>query len=273
MLIHTPKINSQRGVTLLELMIALVTISVITVAIFQLYITQHKNYMTQDDVSNIQQNARAALNELGKQIRMAGFGLPMGVKALAVANTNPDTITVTYRTNDCETYLATAMSQPSAQLECATDVSCFDAGQWVYIYEPDSASGEWLEITQVVTGSMRLQHSTTTLSRKYGANSLVLSMSQVKFYIDKTTDANHPSLMVQSMGQLPQVYAEDISDLQFRYRMKSGAIDDEPAIVDNVREVMISVTGRSFKPDPDNMNTPYRRRSFATSVFLRNVGI
>jgi hypothetical protein len=79
--------------------------------------------------------------------------------------------------------------------------------------------------------------------------------------------------MVQLVGQPPQVYAEDITDLQFRYKLLSGVIDDEPVIVDNVCEVMIAVTGRSFNPDPDNSNDPYRQRSFATSVYLRNVGI
>jgi hypothetical protein len=98
-------------------------------------------------------------------------------------------------------------------------------------------------------------------------------MNQVKFFIDQTTDADHPSLMVQSIGETPQLYAEDITDLQFRYKMKSGAIEDAPAIVDNIREVMISVTGRSFKPDPDRPDDPYRERIFATSVYLRNVGI
>ncbi len=266
------KIKSPRGISFLEVIIALIIMGAVTTAIFQLYLTQHKNYMTQDDVTTIQQNARASIDELGRQIRMSGYDLPMTVDPVVSANTNPDTITVTYRSNDCETYLATAMSQPSAQLECASDVSCFHAGQWVYIYEPDSTIGEWLEITQVQTGSNCLQH-TTTLSRKYGANSTVQSMNQVKFFIDHTTDVDHPSLMVQSIGETPQLYAEDITDLQFRYKMKSGAIEDEPVIVDNIREVMISVTGRSFKPDPDRPGDPYRERTFATSVYLRNVGI
>ena len=267
------KVKSQRGISFVEVVTALLIMGVVTTAIFQLYIRQHKNYLTQDDVTNIQQNVRASIDELGRQIRMAGFDLPVGLPAIAASNTNPDTIMITYILGDCETYLSAPMPQPSAELKCATDISCFYEGQWVYIYEPDSAIGEWFEITQVQEASLHLQHNTMQLSRKYGANSLVLAMTQVKFYIDNTTDTAHPNLMLQIMGQPPQVYAEDVIDLQFRYKMKNGTIVDVPTIVDNTREVMISVTGRSHRPDPDDAQNPHRHRTFATSVSLRNIGI
>lgn len=267
------KITCRQGVSFLEVMIALVIMGVVTTAIFHLYITQHKNYLTQDDITNIQQNARASIDELGRQIRMAGFDLPVGLPAIYPSNTNPDTITVTYLMGGCETYLSAPMPQPSAELKCATDVSCFWDGQWVFIYDPDSAVGEWFEITQVQEAALHLQHNTMTLSRKYGANSLILAMTQVKFFVDNTSDTAHPNLMVEVMGQPPQTYAADITDLQFQYRMKNGVIEDQPTVIDNIREVLISVAGRSHRPDPEKPNNPYRQRSFATSVYLRNVGI
>jgi hypothetical protein len=278
------RIKDSRGVSLLEVLLSLVIMGFVTTAIFQLYIRQHKNFMIQDDVTNIQQNVRAAIDELGRQIRMAGYGLPQGVPALVASNTNPDTITITYLGTNCETFLSAPMPQPSAELKCGSDVSCFSEGQWVYIYEPDSSIGEWLEITQVQVAAGHLQHNTVVLSRRYGANSLVLALTQVKYYIDNTTDPDHPTLMVEMPGRPPQVYAEDITDLQFLYRMKNGMVLDEPDILANTREVIISVSGRSHIPDPDLLgdgddddddddgNSPYRYRTFVTSVSLRNFG-
>ncbi|HWR81728.1 MAG TPA: prepilin-type N-terminal cleavage/methylation domain-containing protein [Candidatus Deferrimicrobium sp.] len=267
------KAANSRGATLLEVLIAVAIMGFVTAAIFELYVTQHKHYIVQDDITNIQQNVRASIDELGRQIKMAGYDLPLGLPALKASNTNPDTITITYQIGNCETYLAAAMPQPSAELKCATDISCFYEGQWVYIFEPDSSIGEWFQITQVQEASMHLQHNTMQLSRRYGANALVLSMTQVKFYVDNTTNPDHPNLMLKIMGQTPQVYAEDVTNLQFQYRMKNGVVVDVPTVVDHVREVLIDVTGRSRRPDPDEPQNPYRQRTFSTSVFLRNVGV
>jgi len=270
------KIKSQRGTSFLEVMIALLILGVVTTAIFKLYITQHKNYLTQDDVTTIQQNVRASIDEMSRHIRMAGYDLPVGLPSMGAANTDPDTITITYLSSGCDTYLASDMLQPSSELKCGTDISCFYDGQWVFIYDPDSAAGEWFEITEVQVAAKQLQHNTMVLSRKYDANALVLAMSQIKFFVDNTTDPNHPNLMIHIMGQPPQVFAEDITDLQFQYCMKNGAVVDVPTVIDNIREVSISISGRSHKPDvelAEELENQYRQRTFSTSVYLRNVGV
>ncbi|MDH4158173.1 MAG: prepilin-type N-terminal cleavage/methylation domain-containing protein [candidate division Zixibacteria bacterium] len=264
--------RNQRGLSLLEVIIALAVMGVVTIAIFQLYITQHKNYMTQDDISVIQQNARSSIDEIARNVRMAGHEIPAGLEAIAAANTDPDTITVIYNASGCDTYLSDAMPQPSAELKCATDVSCFSEDQWVYIYEPDSGGGEWFEITEVQIGSRHIQHNTMTLSKCYGKDAIMVGLEMVKFFIDNTTDPDHPNLMVQRPGQTPQVFAEDIIDLQFRYRMKNGMIIDQPTLVDNIREVMIAVTGRSSAPDYESEGQDhYRSRTFSSAVYLRNI--
>jgi len=257
-------------------MIALLILGVVTTAIFKLYITQHKNYLTQDDITTIQQNVRASIDELSRHIRMAGYDLPLGLPSIAAANTDPDTITITYLSDGCDTYLSAPMPQPSSELKCGTDISCFYDGQWVYIYDPDLASGEWFEITHVQAAAYHLQHNTMVLSRKYDANALVLAISQIKFFVDNTTDPNHPNLMIHIMGQTPQVFAEDIIDLQFQYCMKNGAVVDVPTVIDNIREVSISISGRSHKPDvelAEELENQYRQRTFSTSVYLRNIGV
>ncbi len=265
--------NSSRGFSLVEVMIALLLSAVVTSAAFKAYVSQHKNYMIQDDITNIQQNARASLDELTRQVRMAGYQLPNGLPSILASNTNPDTITITYHQSGCDTYLSAAMPQPSAELKCGSDVSCFSVGQWVYIWEADSAKGEWLNLTQVQAGSNHLQHNTMSLSRKYGANSNVLSITQLKFYVDRS-DTTHPKLMMAPISGVAQIYADDISDLQFTYRLKNGTTVDVPASYQDVVEVLIAVTGRSTNPDPDRpAGKQYRYRTFNTSVMLRNQGV
>jgi hypothetical protein len=81
---------------------------------------------------------------------------------------------------------------------------------------------------------------------------------------------------VQSIGQAPQVYAEDLSDLQFQYRMKNGLVIDNPVVADDIREVLITIQGRSQNASSDPQvpsDDPYRYRTYATTVHLRNVGL
>lgn len=267
------KLRDRRGISLVEMLIAFALTGVVTASVLKAYVTQHKNYMVQDDITHIQQNVRASIDELSRQCRMAGYALPLGLPSIEAANTDPDTITIVYHDDGCDTYLDAAMPQPSSELKCATDVSCFYDGQWVYIFEPDSGGGEFFEITHVQPSSQHLQHNTMTLSKAYTKDAVILSLMRVQFYIDQT-DPDHPNLMIRLPGKTPQVYAENISDLQFRYRLEDGNLVNVPVAVEDVREILISVTGRSANPDPDKPeDEQYRTRTSSTSVALRNLGV
>ncbi len=273
MKIFTRSCSNNRGASLLEVLIALFLTGIITAAVFQTYLTQHQNYLVQDDITEIQQNTRAAVDELTRQIRMAGYALPAGLPSIVASNTNPDTITISYKDDNCGTYLSAAMPQPSAELKCATDLSCFHENEWVYIYETDSGKGEFFVITQVQNSSLHLQHNTMSLSRKYGQKSLVLTINSLKFYVDKTTDPAHPCLMVKMINQAtPQVYAENITDLQFKYRLANGSVVDVPTAVSDVRQVLIHVVGRSNTPTKNKQGQDtFRSRTFDSEVYLRNL--
>ena len=277
MKLNIRKLQCQKGISFLELMIALAIMGIVTMTIFRLFVTQHNNYIAQDDVSIIQQNARASIDELSRHIRMAGHRLPLGLAPISSSNTNPDTITITYRTDDCETYLSATMGSPSSEMECGSSVSCFRDGQWIFILEPDSGGGEWFQIAEVKESASRILPASGSPSKAYAADAVLLSMTQIKFFVDDVTSPDHPTLMVQVPGRAPQPFAEDVEDLQFRYRMKNGMVLEEPAVPHDIREVMISISGRSSREniamEPVAGNDPYRRRTFTTSVFLRNVGI
>ncbi len=266
-------LKNNRGVSLVEVLIGLFMTGLVVASVFGVYVNHHKNWMIQEDVTEMQQSARAVIDELTRQVRMAGHGLPLGLPGLEAYNTNPDTIVITYQANGCDAPLEHTMPNTSAELRCdGHDVSCFEDGQWAYIFNPDSGGGEFFLITEVQVGSSHIQHNTMALSRAYTAGSILLSLERVKYYIDRT-DTLRPKLMMQLLGQTPQVYAENIEDLQFRYVMKNSAVVDVPVSTADIRSVRISLTGRSARPDPDFPADPYRRRTFASEVNLRNFDI
>ena len=275
------KLGDARGTTLLEVLIALAITGIVTMSILKLYVTQHENYLTQDDITNVQQNARAAIDEISRQIRMAGHQLPAGVVALSASNTNPDTVTVTYMNSTCETHIVTDMVSKASVLmtDPADDISCFHDGQWAYIFNPDSSDGEWFEISTVLAGSNQLSHSTMELSTTYDSGTVVLNLVRVKFFVDTAAisafdGVQRPCLMAQVFGEDSVVYAENISDLQFQFRLTNGSLVDVPVLVEDVREVLISVESRSANADIDAADgeDPYRRRTYNSSVNMRNIG-
>jgi len=68
----------QRGLTLIELMVALAIAFIVIGAVYQAITSQQRTYTIQDQVAEVQQNARVAMNILMRDLRMAGFGRPEG---------------------------------------------------------------------------------------------------------------------------------------------------------------------------------------------------
>ena len=77
--------TNQRGVTLTELLIAL-ALGLFTIgAVYSVYLNQVKKQIVQEDVLAMQQTARAALDMMAREIRMAGYD-PMGVSRDAASS-------------------------------------------------------------------------------------------------------------------------------------------------------------------------------------------
>ncbi len=65
--------NNKRGFTLVEILITLLLASIVTAAIYKTFREQQKSYIVQEEVVEMQQNLRAALDIMSREIRMAGY--------------------------------------------------------------------------------------------------------------------------------------------------------------------------------------------------------
>ncbi len=266
-------LRSSKGASLIEVLIGLFLAGLVTAAIFELYINQHKQWSIQEDRTEIQQNARAAIDELTRTVRMAGHALPIGLSAVEAFNTNPDTITINFVEDECQAVLTAAMGSYGAALACdSQDLSCFYDGQWAYIFQPDSGGGEFFEISGVDSANWLISHTSMNMSKAYPKDAIVLALQRMKYFIDYS-DSLHPNLMLELPGQNPAVYAENVTDFQVRYRMKNGIMVDVPPIVADVRAVEIVLTARSAEPDPDMPSDPYRSQVYTSMINLRNLDI
>ncbi len=258
------------GFTLVEVLVAAVIASIAIAAGFQVFVSHNRNHVIQNGITNMQQNGRAATDELVHKIRRAGYRLPGNMPALEAWDTNPDTIAVTFMMEPmCTASISQAMPQPSAELKClGSDLSCFHDNTWAYIYDAAVDSGEFFFITHVQESAFHIQHNLGPLSKKYPAGSQIFMLEYRKYYVDNS-DTLHPKLMLQGASAGPDIYADDIEDLNFRFKMADGTILDTITVARYVREVLIQVVART--PKSDLFLNEYRRDTLATRVKVRNL--
>jgi type IV pilus assembly protein PilW len=88
----------KKGITLIELLVALVIGGIIIAGIYRVFVSQSKAYVVQDQVAETQQNIRSAMEILLRDLRMAGFdgdNTPLTTSITPGANT----ITIFYERN------------------------------------------------------------------------------------------------------------------------------------------------------------------------------
>ena len=67
-------LKGSKGLSLIELLVALVMSSILIAAVYRTFVSQQKTYMVQEQVVDMQQNVRSAIGRMMREIRMAGFG-------------------------------------------------------------------------------------------------------------------------------------------------------------------------------------------------------
>jgi type IV pilus assembly protein PilW len=94
----------KKGVTLIELLVVLVICGIVIGGVYRVFISQTKAYTVQDQVAEIQQDVRGAMEIMVRDIRMAGFqSRSFGSAAIAdspiVTPLSNNSITVNYEYN------------------------------------------------------------------------------------------------------------------------------------------------------------------------------
>ena len=85
---------SNQGFTLIELMIGMAVSLLAMGAIYSTFLSQHKSYLVQDQTAAMQQNLRAAMFYMQREIRMAGLD-PLGTANTGIVTANASSISFT----------------------------------------------------------------------------------------------------------------------------------------------------------------------------------
>ncbi|MDD1757921.1 MAG: prepilin-type N-terminal cleavage/methylation domain-containing protein [Methanotrichaceae archaeon] len=286
--------------TLIELLIAMAISAVLSAAIYRTFIGQHKTYAVQEQVVDMQQNVRVAINRMMREIRMAGFGnvsnlLPLtafttfnGLQVLTLNNIitpsdnknnvvqSDDQITIIGAFEQIST-LAAVPTVGTNTIQLSGRASEFDNGYRKYI----CIGG--LE-THTAT-NVDIPSNTITLNENVVNNFPVgTSVFKVKAITYRLRwDNSSPNMPVLTRedntdGGGTQVVAENIEDLQFRYILDDKSESDSPADASKIRLVRVTVNARTRIPDLEFKADPefkagtggFRRRTITSNILVRN---
>ncbi len=250
--------SSREGFTLVEVMTAMVILGIVATAAYATFQFQHASFTVQNRLAEAQQNLRATLEIMSRDIRMAGYGIPQAVNVPAgllpggdntIRNirtlnrtTGPDEIYILYMYDmDAavpSTDAPTGMAIYASTLN-VTSVAGFWDGDLVLV--GDGINADLFEVTQPPAaptlnfdpgGSANGFNDATphTPFPGYAAGTTTVSKARfVRYFID-TTDPDHPTLMLDRMTGAAQPLADDIEDMQVQY----GLDTDGDFVVDTV---------------------------------------
>ena len=291
--------NGTAGFSLIEVMAAIVILGIAMTAVFSTFLFQQQSYTTQVRVAEMQQNLRDAVETISRDIRMCTYGIPSNVNIVdneitsrylkpVNSTSGPDGIYVLYRYDGDAAYPSfdNVNMAAGATTVALTSTAGFATGDRILVYNATNA-----DLRQVATAA----GTTLTLQAGVGtaySGATLARVRYVRYYVDNTTDAAHPTMMVDRRNGQSQPLADDIEDLQFQYSMDTNG-DGVIEVVDNnavgnasfVRQVHVWLLARSRITEkgwvdtgdrnmadhsPGVANDGYRRRRTEMVVDVRN---
>jgi prepilin-type N-terminal cleavage/methylation domain-containing protein len=259
--------EKKNGVTLIELLIALVLSSILTAALYRIFISQQNTYTVQDQVVNMQQNARIAMGQMTKEIRMAGYG---GDMLSVFGHINGFTDIITPASNAITIIFADqvgALKQNTAkgtqQLK-VTNSRIFNADKKRYLclnglnnYSVESVAEDTIILT-------------APLAESHPINQPVYLVKAISYYLG-ISGGKTALRRNENTGGGGQPLAENIENLEFTYFDTNGNVTSNPP---DIRMVKVTVTAKTDMLDPQlKGGDGYRRRKLSSNVNVRNMGL
>lgn len=256
----SPAWRSRRkaGYTLTEVIVALVLGSTVAVAAVGGYIFASGSWQEQRQRLETQQNLRAAIDLLSRELRLAGACLPTAgpadIRPLTGAD-NGTTDTITARANvRCAIGSLTGDVAAGATVLTLDTVAEFVAGMQIYLLHGDTTTGEYARVDSVdqAANTLTLQ---TPLAGAYPRDSSVYGAEAQTFAVGSVGTV--PALTVATPLGSPQPAIEGIERLDIRYVLHRNCTPGPCDVVDLptsdsewslVRVVQLDIGARSPRP-------------------------
>lgn len=276
--------NKEKGFTLIELMIAMALSLIVMAAIFSTFKSQQDSYVVQSQVSMAQQNLRAALYMITRDVQMAGYYTNF-VRDTYSADWDDDSSDETlrpmiYALNDVSITGVKENSDILVVIKASDEGRALTAGEVATSGDSANASltmtsldldGDGADdLTYSVSGTNKfgllvkndlsraelfeIEANTNDfifgsgLRENYGQGDLVYTADVIIYRVD-TSDPDHPSLVRKNLGKDSgyQVIAENVDNLQLSFMLSDGSETNiiNTNDISEVRAVKVYILARS----------------------------
>ena len=300
----------EAGFTLIELLIVMVVMGLVITSVYSLFINSKKTATTSEEVVDVQQNLRIAIDTLAGDIRMAGFLLNVGDTAISSAPPSPgidtdddgslDTGTVfSLQTRSSVRAYARVTSADNTGLTVASgSATTFSKDNLIYVIRPSSPEDYYGPLILGEPSGDVLPISTDTDADDEGVEPVVYSPSSistgdivvrklagepdevttVRYWLRVNNDTGDNIYdLVRDDGRVtipptkPPVVAGNINNIDLSYILEDGTESSAPAALEAIRAIRLTVTGQT-----DNIKTGLanfsgvKTRSLQTVVKIQN---
>jgi prepilin-type N-terminal cleavage/methylation domain-containing protein len=272
------KIRSNSGFTLVEILIAIALGLVILAGLFQTFRTQHDTYIVQDQVAAMQQNLRAAMYLITRDLQMAGWytnfdrdsnrEIDLGSEDLGTLEGRPLFFGVNnylggdnvMRDGTDAIVIVKAGIQPGSdprtlpmgESASGTDISSIDLAA-SDLETPNKRFGLLVKNDLRTADFFELDNATSLkspLSETYTSGDLVFRADIIVYKI--VEEGGRPMLKRKNLGVVDQYHtvAENIENMQVRYQLNDGSWENTltPTNQALVRAVEVTLVGRTAHP-------------------------
>ena len=267
---------NRKGMTLIELLVALSISGILVAGVYRTFVSQQHTYTVQDQVVDMQQNVRLAINRMTRELRMAGFGKMDatffgggGMYGTFNNVVNPGgggtsvTVVEGYQTLILTTLSANATTGSNSIF--VNDISSFDTAAKKYI----SINGwESQKISTIIGNEIKFPGTEKLVNDHFQGERVYLVMAIT--YSIGDFEGKSCLLRDDHLGAGPQPVAENIENLQFAYFDANGNPTANPP---DIRMIQVNIVARSDRPDPElaKVGDGFRRRTLTSNVQLRNL--
>lgn len=301
--------RDSRGFTLIEMLVVVAIFGVVVSAVYSLYLTHLKNAYTQEDVVEVQQNLRIAMDAITRDVKNAGVLCPLSTAPLGAGVQNTYTTSVTLNSASAEkTYArvvsdttSPAMGNFSTSVDSSTGFSrgdrvrfirTFDnsnifsgyttlmvaansplTGGSLYLVRDDGTSvpsGQGVKAGDMIARAGSSSGSSTASGR---TDSILYSL------VTNAQNSNCPAkqlCLARSVdGGTADIVAGDMKSLQLRYVLDDGTDTNAPTDPTKITAIRVTVSGQTTVPATPaspaaGVDYGGKTRSMTSLIMLRN---
>ena len=267
------RFTDKRGMALLELLVAMGILALVLAGLYGVLQSQQRTYSVQEDLFLTQQDLRLALDQLIRDIRMAGFGVPRDLPIVAQVQNGtatdpaaPDTLVLNRSPGPWTTPSSTVIT----------------GGNWIQVENTQGfAPGQTLDILRL--SDYGLEGTYQILSVDAPGSRLALDATPstldgillVRRYETVTYQvvpdpATGSGRLIRTDWVGSQVLAQGIQDFQVRYRLADGTWSDAPTDLGAIRQLQVTLVGETRREVSQQAGVA-RTRVLQTVVSLRNL--